>query len=107
MQKMLLNEYVNKTLNKQQIIAFDPRLIDAHLEVPHPIMSIPRNYTLIDALIYVFDNDPNAVAHVLQDYQDGIKYTNDLFSALENGIKSKSICMTCVREGVRNFRISK
>lgn len=96
----MLEQYVNKTLNTRRIITFDNILVEQHIGIPHPIMIIPAKYTLLDALCYVYDDDVVAIAKVLQGYQDGLEHAHDIMEALEEGIKSKCICLTCVKDSV-------
>jgi hypothetical protein len=97
-----LDKYINKSLNNKHIQIFHSNLVENHMGVMHPIKEIPANFTLLDALCYVFDNDAMSVASVLQSYQDGIYYARELMKALEEGIRTKSICLRCIRENMKN-----
>lgn len=95
-----LSFLVSKELNTNKISIFDPRLDAAHEGLGHDILPIPRKYTIIDALCYIFDNDPTSIADVLQSYSDKSGYALDLINALSEGIQSRSICLTCVKMSV-------
>ena len=98
-----ISQYLGKSLTNKKIVVFDQRLVSTHIGIPHSIMVIPKGYTLMDALSYVFHRDVLAMADVIQDYADGNGFAVDLFEALEHGVASKSMCLDCVRRGVHAF----
>jgi len=101
---MNLVEYVSTPLVDKEIRFFSPQLTKEHIGINHAIKVIPKDFTLIDALTYIFDNDPNGVANVLQAYQDDIPDARNLISALEDGIKNKQLCLTCIRNSMKIMR---
>lgn len=99
-----LDQYITRVINTRAIKSFDSRLVQAHGKLKHSIMHIPGNWTLMDALCYVFDNDPQAIAEVLQSRTYNLEYADELMKGIEDGIRSKSICMTCIKHGVDTYK---
>ncbi len=103
MDKIALFDYIEQPLTNRRINIFNRDLVEAHIGVTHPIYPIKAKYTLIDALKYIFDHDAVAIADVLQNYEDNIDHALALINALEEGIGSKSICLTCIRNNVTSI----
>jgi len=101
---MLLEEYINKPINTRRINIFSGVLVENHVGVPHPIMPIPAKYTIMDALCYIFDNDAIPIADVLQAKQDGVQHAIELIDALEEGIRTKTICLRCVKDSMHYIK---
>lgn len=101
--QLTLDDYVSRVINSRAINTFDSRLVVAHGKLQHKIMQIPSGWTLMDALSYVFNGDPFAIADVLQSRLYELDYAKELMKGIEEGIKAKSICMTCIKKGVEVY----
>ena len=77
-------------------------LVKNHIGIAHPIFIIPKDYTLLDALSYIFNDDANAISNVLQDYTDNDEQATALMKGIEEGIKDKIICLTCIKGSVQH-----
>jgi hypothetical protein len=97
-----LSNTINKNLNNKSIKKFDSILIKQHINKDHPIMPIPEYFTLLDALCYIFNNNIDIIANLLQGYIDKNESAIGLMEALETGIKDKSVCLTCVKNDILN-----
>ena len=97
---MNLIDYATEPLVAEEIKFFSPQLVRDHTGINHIIKPIPKNYTLIDALAYIFNNNPVQIAGVLQAYQDRMPDAINLLKAIETGIKERNICLTCVRNNM-------
>ena len=96
------NKYLTKPLNNNKIITFNKELEKEHKK-RHKIMPVPAHYTLLDALCYMFDNNAIAIAEVIQDNIDMKEHALQLFWALEEGIKSRTICLQCIKEAMKSI----
>jgi len=97
---MSLEQYINNPINTRRINIFNGQLVEQHAGVTHPIMAIPSKYTLMDALCYVFNNEAIPIADVLQAKEDGVKHAQALLEALEEGIRTKTVCLTCIKNSM-------
>lgn len=98
-----LDNYINTPLTTRRVQVFDSRLVSIHNKLGHNILPIPKEYNLMDALCYVFDDDPEAIASVLQSWENKVEYALSLMSAISEGIKNKNLCLRCVKNGVHEF----
>jgi hypothetical protein len=98
-----ISRYLANPLTDKRVVVFDKRLVSTHIQIKHGIMPIPKGYTLMDALAFVFNDDVLAMSDVIQDYADNNGFAVDLLDALEVGILNRSICLTCVARGVHAF----
>jgi len=96
-----LEQYIDKPLTKRKIVTFDGLLVKEHIGFTHPIYQIPANFSIMDALCYIFNNDAIPIADVLQAKVDEVPHALSLLDALEQGIRSKSICLTCIKKSMR------
>jgi len=102
-EKISLFDYIDTSLTRRKIAIFNRDLVEQHIGVTHPIMIIPAKYTLLDALKYIFNHDAIAIAEVLQSYEDNMEHSLALMAALEDGVKTKSICLTCIKASVNHI----
>ncbi len=103
MEEISLFDYIDQPLTNNRIKMFNRKLIDSHIGNTHPIYTISSKYTLLDALKYIFEHDAVAIANVLQSYDLGQEHSLMLIHALEDGIKTKSICLTCIHNNVHSI----
>ena len=96
-----LNNFFNKPLTTKYITIFDPVLIEAHKTITHDIYNIPKGYTLIDTLSYIFDNDVISMSEILQDYDDGIPSALNMVDVIRDGIKHNVLCLSCIKKQVK------
>jgi len=101
--KIDLFDYIEQPLTNRRIKMFNRDLVEDHIGITHPIYTISAKYSLIDALKYIFEHDAVAIADILQNYSDGVEHSLDLISALEEGIRTKSICLTCIHNNVHSI----
>ena len=93
-------EQINKILNKRAIKTFDAALVQIHAGSDHSIFPIPANYTLMDAVSYIFSDNIHHVAEFLNKYNYKVRYAMEIMDILEEGIITKSLCLTCLRNDV-------
>lgn len=96
----MLTTLLSKSLTVKKTIHLNSNLVATHAGADHPIFLIPKNYTLLDALSYVFDDDAGTIANVLQDYVDEVPRAIELMHGIQKGIKSKTICLTCIKGNI-------
>jgi hypothetical protein len=101
---MSLEEFINHPITKRKTNIFSGALVEQHIGVTHPIMSIPANYTIMDALCYIFDNDAVPIADVLQAREDQVPHALGLLEALEEGLRTKTVCLTCVKNEMHSIK---
>ncbi|MBC8551466.1 MAG: hypothetical protein H8D23_17615 [Candidatus Brocadiales bacterium] len=95
-----LEQYIDKPLTKRKIATFDGILVREHVGFTHPIYKIPAYFSIMDALCYIFNNDVIPIADVLQAKVDNVPHALSLLEALEEGIRSKTICLTCIKKSM-------
>ncbi len=97
----LINK-INDPLTKKDIFVFDSEFERDHARKhpDHRVESIPKGYTLMDVLAYLFDNDVISIAEVLSDYENGIEAAIDFMDGVTEGIKYDLVCIRCVRGAV-------
>lgn len=91
---------INDPITKRAIKKFNADLMDEHRFMNHDVMPIPKGYSQMDCLCHIFDNDAMAIADVLQSYVDNNQHAVGLLGAIHEGIRTKSICITCIRQSV-------
>lgn len=99
----MLMTLLSKPLTMRKISTFDHRLVNNHIGVDHAIFSIPKHYTILDALSYIFNDDAIAISNVLQDYVDIEPRSRELIKGIEGGVKDKVICLTCIKNSVQHM----
>lgn len=96
-----LEGYIDKKLTLRGFKRYIPELEQEHKNMPHKLPQIPAGFTALDALCYIFNNDPMPIADVMQSYVDDVPNTVDLMDALIDGIQTKSICLECVKDSIQ------
>ena len=81
----------------------NPVLVALHTDTDHEIYIIPKDSTIVDILCYIFDNDAEKVADVLQGYEEGLDFAETVINTIREGINNHNMCLTCIRTGVRRM----
>lgn len=85
----------------KRINKFDPELVAMHKHAAHDIPPIPKNFTLYDAIEYIYGDDVPAQADLMQSYLDDVENTHDLIDTLSLGIAEGFVCLKCVKNTVK------
>ncbi len=88
---------INEPLTNRDVFVFDSELERLHLPIDHKVQSIPKGYTIMDLLSYVFEEDITSIAFMLQNYADGEKTIVDFINGMSAHIKEDSMCIKCAK----------
>lgn len=94
---------LNKIINKRAINTFNPDFTEMHRGMNHKIFKIPAGFTMLDAVSYILNNNPNHIADFLMKLQYNVPEATDIVNILKEGIKNKTICLTCLRNEVQTY----
>ena len=91
-----------KPLTTRAIRTFHAEFVKDHEGSDHPIFVIPAGYTLLEGLSYIYADNAPPISALLQEYVYGVKQATEIVKMIREGIKYKSVCLTCLRNNALN-----